>query len=291
VPLLLLALFLKVASLYAKAKRWAFIVSASGEAHPRHRVFAATVWGAAGNIILPAKLGEVARVSLLCRYNRLPIGFGVSTTGVGYLVDFATLVLALLVIGIPSSGLNLVDYGRVTTALCVLSVVTLVLAGLPFLSRRTRVIGRISGLLPLALRRRAALAGQSLQSGLAVLRQPSTLAIVSLAAVAIWSLEFTAVDLALSSFHLPHGPLLTLLLLAAFHLAFAFPVTPGNLGTHQLVCVLVLGCFAITPSQAIAFSCGWQASVHSTILLLAFGVWCQEALRSHSSTLLDSPTT
>ncbi|MBK8727244.1 MAG: flippase-like domain-containing protein, partial [Holophagaceae bacterium] len=55
-------------------------------------------------------------------------------------------------------------------------------------------------------------------------------------------------------------PLASALPLTVFiQLAFALPLLPGSLGTHQAACVLALGAYRIPPSEALAFSILAQA--------------------------------
>ena len=48
-----------------------------------------------------------------------------------------------------------------------------------------------------------------------------------------------------------------------------FPLTPGNVGTHQLVSVLVLGLFGVAEADALAFSIGMQAA--AIVLMVGVG--------------------
>ena len=55
-------------------------------------------------------------------------------------------------------------------------------------------------------------------------------------------------------------------------------LTPGNVGTHQVITIFVLGLFAVPAADALAFSLGLQGAVHLTMLSLAGLVLYQEGL-------------
>ena len=85
---------------------------------------------------------------------------------------------------------------------------------------------------------------------------------------AVWSLEALGVHLALRAFHIDVGFEAAALLMVALNLSFVFPLSPGNIGTYQLVSVVILSLFGVAEARALAFSIALQGSAYAMILSL-----------------------
>ena len=128
-----------------------------------------------------------------------------------------------------------------------------------------RAVARLPGALGLKL---SGLARHALE-GLRFLGEPAVLLTVVLFTVGVWTLDVTGLWLALRAFHLDVGLPGAALLVAAIGLSFALPLTPGNVGTYQLIAILVLGRFGIDRDRAFAFGLGLQA--YSLVTTVALG--------------------
>jgi uncharacterized membrane protein YbhN (UPF0104 family) len=84
----------------------------------------------------------------------------------------------------------------------------------------------------------------------------------------VWTLETAAMALGLHAFGVPLSPFLPSLLVVLLALAFAVPITPGNVGPHQFLCVAVLSVFGIAEADALSFSIGFQGCSMAMVLLL-----------------------
>ncbi len=80
--------------------------------------------------------------------------------------------------------------------------------------------------------------------------------------LAILSSDVLSTTLALQAAHFAIRPPLWcgLTVTVFIQLAFALPLLPGSLGTHQAACLLALGSFQVPPSEALAFSFMSQAT-------------------------------
>jgi phosphatidylinositol alpha-mannosyltransferase len=102
---------------------------------------------------------------------------------------------------------------------------------------------------------------------------------VVLYTVVVWVCEALAMWVNLRAFHLPLGLGAAALLVAATGLSFALPLTPGNVGVYQGICVLVLGALGIERDRAFAFGIGAQAFGLVAIVLLGLALLQREGLR------------
>ncbi len=64
----------KAGIVVVKAWRWAVAIEGGTGVRPRQRTVTATMIGLAGNMVLPARLGEVARATVLRIHNDVPVG-------------------------------------------------------------------------------------------------------------------------------------------------------------------------------------------------------------------------
>ena len=94
----------------------------------------------------------------------------------------------------------------------------------------------------------------------------------------VWCLETAAMCSALSAFGIQPDVMIAALLVVTLNLSFAVPLTPGNIGTHQLISVLILSLFGIERAAALSFSIGYQGTVHLMIVLIGGAFFCREGL-------------
>ena len=267
---LMLAMSLKVLSVFVKSWRWGVAIEAGSGERIRNRLFSATLLGLAGNIVLPARLGEVARLRLLARHNDVPMGFMASGAGVAYLLDAAVLSMSLIALCGMSTGPQTVS--RAAIAALVVFGILILLVGV---SDR---VNKVNWQRPLAFatrflseNRTAQIFNQSrgLLRGFAALQQRAYLPKLLAYTVIILTLEIAAVHIGLTAFGIGNSLLAAAALVVALQMTYAMPVTPGNIGTHQVMCVLTLGAFGVGQPDALGFSLAFQGVAHTTILSLA----------------------
>lgn len=272
------ALTLKVGAMLLKAWRWSLAIEAGSGVRPRGVVRASMV-GYGANLVMPARLGELARVLVLRRHAPVARSLTLTSAGVGQILDLVTLVLLMGSLAVWGATAGLVD-----PALLVFAVVgsLSLLAGLLAVhSRQQRLaplVESASRRLPKALGRRLTGFYAHATEALGALREGRVVAALAALTIAVWALEAVAVAAALSAFGLSAGAATVLLLMAALNLTFVLPLTPGNLGTHQLVSVLVLGSVGVDAAHALAFSIGLQGSAYAVTLALAAGFFYREGI-------------
>src|SRR5919198_3394927 len=241
------------------------------------------------NWLLPIRGGELAKSLLLRRSNGIPVSRSLATVSMDKAMDLLP-ALALLAL-VPFVGLHL---GRplwvlLLSALAAVTVILLVL-GLATWRRDaavavlTRPLGRV---LPRSARQRVEPAlALFVDTLLALVRQPRLLSVAAMytaVAVALDALfcllAFRAIGAVL--------PLPTVLYgYTFFNLAFILPTPPGQVGSNELVGLLIFsGLFAVNRSDVGAmflFSHPWTAILMVTsglVCLSVMGLTLRSALR------------
>jgi len=267
---LLLALGLKVVAMLLKAWRWGLAIEAGSGVPLRRGVVSASMVGYAANLVMPARLGEVARVVVLRRHLPVARMLTLTSAGIGQLLDLVVLVLLLGGLALWGATAGVVELPVLVVAVVgvgLLFVVLVVAHG--YQDRLGPHVEAVGRRLPRVVGERVVGLFEHATGALRALRSGRVLAAMLVCTVVVWLLEAVAVGAALAAFGVSVGVATVLLLMAALNLTFVVPLTPGNLGTHQLVSVLVLSRVAVEPAHALAFSIGLQGCVY--VLTLALG--------------------
>jgi hypothetical protein len=251
-PWIVIAVGLNLLSVVVRALAWnTAIRQALPPPHPRFRlVFAAFSVGLFGNVVLPGRVGELARVAVLTR--RLPGRRGVWATLVGSVFAhraFDIFPAAVLVIWVLftaklpawASG-SLIAVVGAGFALFTFALIT---------ARRNQ--GQLEGLgtvKTLVLRVRV---------GLAVMRQPVAALTAGTFQFSGWLCQLAAVWAAMHAFHI-YLPLAAAgVVLVLMNVATIFPLWPGNIGLVQAAIAFPLQSYGIEYARGFAFGIGLQA--------------------------------
>jgi hypothetical protein len=253
------------------------------------------------NLVIPARMGELARAFVIKRRQDIEGEPVSSSTVIGTIVlerVFDGIVMAMIVIyGVTKMNLpRWADRGAV-----VLLVVSLFFGALLIIlesnrerlqqgARAARADNR-DGTWWQRQSMRFRMIVARFSEGQRMLRSPGRVALVLTTTTASWLTQLFAVYLALHAFHIGVvGMLGALLLLILMNIAGAMPATPGNVGIFQLATVIPLAItYGITESSALAFSIGLQiiegsigAGIGSLFLLregLSFSQVRQESVK------------
>jgi uncharacterized membrane protein YbhN (UPF0104 family) len=238
--------------------------------HPRYRdVLSAFSVGLLGNIVLPARAGEAARIVVLARRVNRP---GIWSTLLGTVVAYRLLDM------LPSLGL--IVYVLVSAPIPHWALDSLVLVaalglgllavGFAIARRDNRPLFEARG----TFRRRAAM----VRAGLGILRAPVPAATATLYQSVAWLSQLLAVFVTLRAFGLELTIAVAALVLVLVNLAILFPLWPGNVGVLQAAVALPLGAYAVDYGHAIAFGVGMQAIEVSVGVTLGLAFLAREGL-------------
>ena len=274
-PFVALALLANLASVGAKALTWQAALDAVDKVEGEERVNArlsevvpAIFIGFLMNTILFARLGEVARVSVLrrklhARGVHLPVSTAVGTLVTEQILSGITLVLVLVgvvaYVPVPRQAINL---------LAVLSAVVLSIALAAAIIelwarfRRNRVphdpadyVERWWHLMGISF----TAVFVSMRQGQAIFRQPRLLAWGLFASTLSWLAQLLGIYWTLKAYSIPVGVGAAGVVFLASNLVQLFPITPGNLGVFQAATATLLARLYSVPARAaVTFSIGLQ---------------------------------
>jgi uncharacterized protein (TIRG00374 family) len=240
-----------------------------GSRVPIGRVAPVVLVGLLGNVLLPARFGEVIRAYLFSRREGLPFGGAVGSTALERILDTVTLaVMAFLAAVVAGSTGWIIQGTGLLAAAGIILIVALATTGLTPL---VRFLGRLATVGPLgrpvsAVMRR--LSSFVYWSGGAHRRGPIALAL-GLSAVA-WLANAAMFLLVGGAVGVQVSPAGALLIMAVTVLATAIPSAPASVGTFELAAVTA------------ALSLGVPADTALAMAVLAHGV-------SLLSTLVGGP--
>lgn len=265
-----------------RSLRWYLLLRAGGEV-PWPTVFWAMEVGYLGNNLLPARLGDLIRATLIGLRTRISFVYALATTLAERISDSVALVTISLVASLTLAGTP-VWLQAATRGLAIVATLGLVcLLLLPYL----QIVPRwLIGSVPIsegARDRLIYLLDQFILGFLALrdLRRACGYAALTLL---IWTVDGIAAVIAARAFGLALTLPQALLLLAALGLASAAPSTPGYVGIYQFVAVSVLVPFGFAREQALVFIIAFQALLYIlTIVWGSIGIWRLQVTRQFFS--------
>ena len=266
VSLLLLGTLLIALSLLLRAERWRGLVTTGGVA--LQAAFAANSVGYLGNLLLPARAGELFRSVILGRHS----GLGTSHVLAASLSERVLDALTLVIVALLSLGtLSTLEVRRaaVLVAIGCLVVLAALIAAAQMSDRVLAWLAHVT--LPERLRLRLLPLASRFLGGLAALRSGRRLRRFGFYTLLIWSLDgVTAVVLA-RAFQMALTWPQALLLLAILGLASAVPSAPGYVGVYQFVAVTMLVPLGYSQAQALVYVTAFQLVTY--LVVLSCGIW------------------
>jgi len=249
-----LALLVILITLTIQAVRWRLLFYPEHRDLPLSRLFCGVVLAQMFNILIPARLGEVARIYSIESRGRIGRIRILSTIVVEKAVDLCavacTIFLLLFTVSLPAW---LRDSGK---ALLLGSV--FLLAALLFLALRgdalLRWLERLAERLPGRWGHRIAQLGRSTLDGLSAVRSGRI-------SFYLWGLTFFILLLAAGTnyllflaFGLNLPPIAALFLLIVLQIGIAPPSLPGKIGVFNYLVVLGLSVYSVDSSIALSYS-------------------------------------
>lgn len=262
-----LAVLTATSGLAVRAVRWSTLLRPAARGVPFRPRYAAVSVGFAANNLLPARMGELARIFTLSRLTGIPVGAVVGSLVMERAFDGVAIVgLLFAAMAAPSfpsavhvAGVDPRIAARgVAIGTAVLGAALFALALAPELAvlLADRVAGR---LLPERLRRPLVEALRSFVGGLGVLRHPG-LFLASLAwALAQWSFLALSFLFAFRAFGITHVPFAgAVFLQSLISLAVSIPSSPGFFGPFEAASKVGLGLWGVDAGRAVSFAIGFH---------------------------------
>ena len=252
---------------WPRAWRWKTLLEPVSPGTTFRSRFRATCIGFMGNNLLPARVGEFARVFALSRMERVPIVRGLGSLVIERLFD-AVFVVGLLFValslpGVPDiSTVRGANWTAIANTLAILIAIAFVLGILLVLfpQRSVAVFERyVARLLPKSFRRPIVDALEAFLSGLAVLRSPKLIAITTFQSLALWLFNAVGFYLGFKAFGIDVPFSGALLLQSVIALAVSVPSGPGFFGLFEGGALVVLHqLYHIETERVLAFAIGFH---------------------------------
>lgn len=248
-----------------RSLRWKLLLTPLGR-YPFGKVRDVLIIGYMANLLLPARLGEVARAIALWKVTGASRRGGLTTIGLARLFDGCFLLCLLVVLGllfeVPPWA------RRVTSVLVVLMSCVLVVAlwlafhersffwlmerTLFFLGRhKARVVGFFS----------------RFAAGTHALRRPGLVGSCLLATVVIWSLEFCVYLTMMRGFDIDLPVWSALLAMAITNIGIAAPSAPGFVGVFEAACSGAVIALGLDKELGLSYAIGVHIMMYVTLVV------------------------
>ena len=280
------ALAFYFAGVWVRAVRWGVLLSPLRRGiHPYH-LFKVLVIGYMGNDILPARLGDVIRVYVLSRRERVTKSATLATILVERIFDGLTMIGFLTVSALfITLNSEMTAILRLTSALFLVGLLVFIfLAASPdrITTMVRLILGRspIGSLIPVSLHERALHMTSSFVEGLAVLRSWRGVLSVMGLSVAAWAAEATMYYIIGAwgfGLTLPaHAYTITT---AAANLGTLVPSSPGYIGVFDGIAKVVLaGLFKLDSSLALSYVVVLHAALYFPVTIWGLFYMARESV-------------
>ena len=258
-------------ALLLRAVRWRILLNSGSVESPQSKlgvgtVFWATTAGYLGNLLLPARAGELVRTFLISAKSGLSKTF-VLTTALGErIMDAISLILfsSLALLTVESQPVWMKAMARSLAAVATVSA--LGIAVLPYIHAQIENLLRRFPL-PEKLRDKLIQLIEQVILGLRAFHDVGRFAAFAGLTVVIWTTDTCGAMLTARALGLHLTFPVALVFLSALGLSSALPSTPGYVGIYQFVAVTVLGPFGIPRDPAVAFVIVMQAIGYVTMIM------------------------
>jgi hypothetical protein len=268
---------------WPRAWRWKTLLQPTYPGTTFRSRFRATCIGFMGNNLLPARIGEFARVFALSRMERVPIVAGLGSLVIERLFD-AVFVIGLLFValslpGVPDIGaLRGANLQNIANTLAVLVAIAFLLGILLVLFPKASVgfvEKYIARFLPRGIRRPLVDALEAFLGGLGVLRSPRLAISTTLQSGGLWLFNALGFYLGCKAFGIEINFAGALLLQSVIALAVSVPSGPGFFGVFEAGALLVLNqLYHIETERVLAFALGFHLGGFIPVTLMGlFYAW------------------
>jgi glycosyltransferase 2 family protein len=241
-------------SIVARSFAWDVVIrSAMPPPFPRRRlVFAAFCVGLLANVVVPGRVGELARVAVLNRrLDGRRRGLWPTLVGTVFAHRVFDLVPVLLLVIFVLATADIP--GWAFTSLVIVLSIGVALFLFAFASARHHGKTRIEGMG--TVRRVVTMA----RLGLGVMRSPGAAALAILGQCVGWTLQLLAVWSAMRAFDIHEGFTAAAVVLLLMNVATIIPLWPGNVGLVQVAVATPLVRYGVDYGKGVAFGFGLQA--------------------------------
>ncbi len=240
------------------AVRWRLILAPAPHLRVRD-TFAYIMIGFLANTVLPFRLGELARVTLMGRQRNIGISRTLGSVALERVMDLLSLVVIILILGLVMDIPPVVQAG-ITTMSGSGIVLILSLTMLAFhQDRLQKLIRWCNRFIPEKWTRRPSVLLGNFSRGVVVIKNPLHVSGVFLLTLIVRCFGGSAVLLWLYAFNLPVPWYGAFFILVVVNLGSAIPSSPGYIGVYHYLAVLALSLWVPDRGPALAYAIGTHA--------------------------------
>lgn len=247
-----------VAGIWITALRWKLLLQA-GRAVRTADAFAYLCIGYMANSLLPMRLGDIARATLLARQKGLSLSRVFGSLAVDRVIDLLTLMCFAGLLAVAMELPRVIQTALVTmvaVSVAAFGAIAAAAAGRAVIVKFARFI---CDRLPPAFAARAVTAVDHFVEALATLRNPRLLGITLLCSIAAWSLTGLAMWWWGRAFHLSIPWYAGFFTMVAVNIGSAIPSSPGYIGVYHYLCVLALSVWVRDQPLMLGYAIGTHA--------------------------------
>lgn len=254
IPLVFVGMAIYLLAMLAITWRWQLLLNAIKRISIA-RLYPLVSIGYMGNNVYPFRSGEILRIVLLNRDEKVPPARAAATVVVERVFDGLVMlmfvIVPLLFVEIASPQIR--NAALFTAPFLVIGLlVFLVLAARPQLL--TSLAGAVAKLMPAKIGQIGVHLAHEVTEGLAGLRSLRGVLLVFLASTLSWAIEASVYWLVGVAFGLNVSYPIMLIVVGTVNLAGLIPASPGQIGVFEFFASLVLVAVGVAEDQALAFA-------------------------------------
>jgi uncharacterized protein (TIRG00374 family) len=261
---------------------------------PIVKLFPLVCIGYMGNNVYPFRSGEVVRVWLLQRNQKIPIARALTTVIVERIFD-GLVMLTFIAVGALTLNISSPIVRQVATVaapIFLLAVIVFfILAARPNILRR--IVEPFEKLLPGRLSEIALHMTEEFIAGLECLRTPRDLIGMILCSYIAWMLEASVYYIVSFAFNLNVSYVDMLLVVGVVNLAGLIPASPGQIGVFELAVSSVLIAIGVASAPATAYALVVHVVIWLPVTVVGFLFLARQGLSlnavTHARDLTDEP--
>ena len=274
---LTLAVILATLTFPLRLIRWRLLLrQESGHPHPSGALWHAVAVGFMANNLLPLRAGELVRSYTASRLADIRFTTVLSSIAVERIFDGLTiaglLTLALLSPDLPGTvqvgGVSVAHLARIGGLIGAVGLLLAILV-LALPSSAERLVRRTVPWPRVADRTVSLIEG--VRQGLVVLRTPARLLLVIFWSLVLWLMNALAFHVGFAAFDIPVSYMGTLLMQGLLVLGISIPSTPGFFGPFEAVIVAALALYGVPHDLAFSYAISFHVTSFVPITLL--GLW------------------